>query len=98
MYPLMDAIRSSIQDKILSLGGQLQAPQLTQGFGSTIPSLRYPIQNFPFIPQSGTIPPNAPLSPIRAGTIETVNAGMDGMLPLLLIAGLALTFMRGSRR
>lgn len=94
MMPLIDSVRRSIQDRIISLGGELPPPQLTQGYGSMIPTLRYPMQTFPYIPQAGTLPPNAPLSPIRPQLIENIEASLGGLLPLLLIGGLAFTVMR----
>jgi hypothetical protein len=94
MFPLMDSIKQSIMDKIISLGGQISGPLLTQGYGTTLPTLRYSIQNFPFIPQAGTIPPNSPLSPIRSYPTEVVSAGFGGdPLTLLVVAGLAFMFI-----
>jgi len=94
MFPLMDQIRQEIIDKLLGLGGELPPPQLTQGYGSMVPALRYPLQTFPWIPQAGTLPPVAPLSPLRSQPPETIMAGFGDLLPLLLIGGLAFTVMR----
>jgi hypothetical protein len=85
----------TIERRLIAMGGTISQPNITQGYGSSIvPTLRQPIQNYPYIPQAGTLPPVSPLSPIRA-TLQP-SAGMTDYLPIAIAAGLALTFL--SRR
>jgi hypothetical protein len=84
--------------QLLSLGGQVQPPQLTQGAG--VPTLQTPIPGLAYIPQSGYIPPTAPLSPIKSAGIMTISGpgGSSEMLPLLLAGALGLLFFTGGRK
>lgn len=86
----------SIERRILALGGTIPAPTLTQGYGTNLPTLRTQTQNYPYIPQSGTIPPNAPLSPIRASMLPAVSSASE-VLPLAAVALLALVAFRRRR-
>jgi hypothetical protein len=86
----------TIQRQILQLGGTIGPPLLTQGVGSTIPSLQFPQPGFGYLPQAGTLPPTAPYSPIQSPGLITVNAGSH--LPLLAGAGLLIFILLRRRR
>jgi hypothetical protein len=87
----------AIARAILRLGGALPPPLITQGYGSTIPSLApQGSQFFPWIAQAGTLPVNAPLSQIQPASIPIVRAGF-GDTPLALFAG-AVALMLLQRR
>ncbi len=85
----------TIARRLAALGAAvlLRPPELTAGYGTTISQLRYPTQDFPFITQAGTLPPVAPLSPIRSPGIQQVG-GMADMWPLLAVAAGAVFLLR----
>ena len=84
----------TIERRIRLLGGTLLPPQITQSYGSAIvPTLQFSQQNFPFTPQAGIIPPNAPLSPIRATGFSLSGSGLTDLLPYAIAAGLAITLL-----
>jgi len=98
-----DGIISGIQRRILQLGTPMQAPYVTQGVGGGgAPFLAITGgQTFPWIPQAGTIPNNAPIYPLEPEKVSPIDpasssAGLMGSpLLLLLIGGLVVTrFLR----
>jgi hypothetical protein len=91
-----DGMLGAIARAILRQGGTVPPPLLTQGYGSTVPSLQYASsQNYPYIVQSGTIPANAPLSPLRARSVPVIAAGLD--LPTLALLGGAVFLLSRKR-
>ena len=61
-----DGMLGAIGRAILRLGGMVPPPLVTQGYGSTVPRLAPSgTQTFPWIPGTGDLPNNSPLSPIR---------------------------------
>lgn len=98
MIPLIDDNIYKIEQRIVSLGGITQPPQITQNTGTWQPRLNYPAQStFPAIPQAGVIWPNTKLPNYPPQRVEQVGAGMDSTT-MLLIGGAALAFFLGKRR
>jgi hypothetical protein len=87
----------SVTRRLRQIGGVLPPPTLTQGYGGE-PSLQYPTQSYPWLPQAGTLPSTAPLSPLRTVPIETVGAGFGGGVVPLVGAGLLLMLLTRRRR
>ena len=86
----------AIARAILRLGGTVPPPLLTQGYGSTYPRLAPSgSQTFPYIPQAGTLPANAPLSQIQPSSVPVIRAGIgEGLLPAVLLGGAAWMLLR----
>lgn len=95
--PGTDGMLGAIARAILAQGGTVPPPLVTQGYGSAIPTLNSQgSQTFPFITQPGTLPANAPLSPLRPSSVPVVQAGIGaGLVPALLIVGAGLYLLRG---
>jgi hypothetical protein len=78
----------TVARRVADLGGAIQGPTVTQGYGTGIPQLSYAgAQTFPYIPQAGTIPANAPLYPFEPQQIQQAGFSMQGLLVPALIAG-----------
>ena len=94
--PGTDGMLGAIARAILAQGGTVPPPLPTQTAGP-YQQLQYSgSQNFPYIPQAGTIPANAPLSSLRPSSVPVITAGIGaGMLPALLIVGAGLYLLRG---
>ncbi len=89
-----DGMMGAIARAILRLGGQVPPPLPTQTAGP-YQQLQYQgSQTFPYIPQAGTLPANAPLSPLRPQVIPVVGAGLNELVPALLLGGAALYWLR----
>lgn len=92
-----DGMLGAIARAILRQGGMVPPLLITQGYGSTIPRLAPSAsQNFPYITQAGTIPANAPLSPLRATSVPVISAGLD-LTSMALLGGAAFLLLRGKR-
>lgn len=91
-----DGMLGAIARAILQQGGTVPPLRITQGYGTTIPTLAPSgSQSYPWLPQTGMIPATAPLSPLRPSIVPTVSAGIgDGLLPALLIGGVAFMLLR----
>ncbi len=91
-----DGMLGALRRAILRQGGTVPPPLLTQGPGPYA-NLQYSAsQNYPYIPQSGTLPNNAPLSSLRPSTVPVVGAGFD-LLPAALLGGAAFLLFRKRR-
>lgn len=90
-----DGMLGAIARAILLQGGQVPPPLPTQGPG-VYQTLSYSgSQNFPYIPQAGTLPANAPLSPLRPTSVPVVAAGIgQGVIQAALIGGAAFWLLR----
>jgi len=88
-----DGMLGAIARAILHQGGMVPPPLPTQGYGTTIQTLAPSgTQTFPWIPQGGTLPNNAPLSSIRPKS-PAILAGLD--LPTVaLFAGAAFLLLQ----
>jgi hypothetical protein len=92
---LIDDNIYKIQNRIVSLGGIAQPPQVTQNTGTWQPRLNIPAQTtFPAPPQPGVVWPNAPLPTLRPQPVERVETAGTDILPMLLIGGVAITLLR----
>lgn len=82
-----------ITDHILSLGGHVQPPAITQGPGPA--SLQPVVPGAPSMPQSGWLPPvsQLPQTITTAGFPASVGSSGD-LLPIVLLAGAVLLFSR----
>jgi hypothetical protein len=77
----------TVERQIISLGGIVQPPQITQGSGMG-PTLQSPLPGLPYLPQSGYIAPTSPLSTIRSAGVITVGGPTDNTT--ILAAGAAV--------
>ncbi len=92
-----DGMLGALRRAILRQGGPEPPPYITQGMGPYPRLAPAGSQTFPYIPQAGTLPANAPLSPLRPSQVPVVGAGFD--LPTMaLIGGAAFLLLRPKRR
>lgn len=95
--PGNDGMLGAIARAILMQGGSVPPPLVTQGFGTTVPRLALSSsQIYPFIPQAGTLPNNAPLSSLQPSVVPTISAGF-GAFEALLIGGAAFLLLQKRR-
>lgn len=89
--PGTDGMLGALTRAILAQGGYAAPLSPTQGWGSNIQRLSPSgNQNFPYIPQAGTIPNNAPLSTVQPRNVPVITAGIaEGIVPAALIIGAA---------
>ena len=90
-----DGMLGALARAILAQGGTVPPPLLTQGMGPYATLQPQHSQSFPWTPQAGTIPNNAPLSPLRPTSVPVISAGIgSGILPAVLIGGAAFWLLR----
>lgn len=94
--PGSDGMLGALTRAILAQGGYVAPLQPTQGWGTNIHQLAPSgSQYFPYIPQAGTIPNNAPLSTIQPRNVPVITAGLgEGIIPAALIIGAAFMLRR----
>lgn len=87
--PGTDGMMGALSRAIISLGGRVPAPQITQGAGSSIATLAVP--SIGMQPQAGWIPPNR--SPLVRTPVKAASSNMG-----LLLLGLPLLGLLGRGR
>jgi hypothetical protein len=96
--PGTDGMLGALARAIIRAGGTVPPPLITQGYGSSIATLGPSgSQNFPFIPQAGTIPANAPLSPLRPSSVPVISAGIGFDISTVLLVGAGLYLLQKRR-
>jgi hypothetical protein len=84
----------TIEAQLLQLGAALyatQPPQLSQSYG--VPRLDVPSPGHPYLPESGWIPPTAPLSQIKTAGVVPVGTS-ENLLPAIILGAALLMLWR----